>query len=539
MSTHALHLEFPEQHGINIYKRGSHWIDQPLVKKVRDVFIACSKNLSLGLVVGAAISTILFFAAPISLGATILIGGSVALIITALRSKAIYQSYKKMYDVQKKNTEVTYPEGTPKLGEWTDNACAIVDGGENSKIVKYTLLNQARHSVEISGSYCGGEMLDDFFQIIEKKIEENPEFKVRIISCSDFITKNNRLLAKNLQERFPDNFFFLVTEKQHESFPTVRTYENHTKMLIVDGQVCMTGGTGIAGDVCNDPPSAEQIQKGLNFRQRMLGFMMDTDVVVHGPLAKTMRHQFYQLLSKWNKVTSESNRYGSYHLEEAQRTFEPLKFDLSQLGRPMAATSTTLITSGPEHGIHNEGNEAYLKMIREAKKSIRIANLNFNEPVITRALIDAVNRGVEVSIITNTHNDRSPYSLIWMGPPHMSYLGYLARSVNKDKRHLLHLYEYYTGEKSLLHKKVMVIDDNISVIGSLNINFCTETDEEDIVVMDSHEMADIMKEEFGHDLSLSREIPLSRFFGFVNYFKYLMNEISSFRNLQVSAHIFQ
>lgn len=220
------------------------------------------------------------------------------------------------------------------------------------------------------------------------------------------------------------------------------------------------------------------------------------DVVVKGPVSKTMRHQFYQLLEKWHRKTSSRRVYGN------MTPFTPVSRDpttLSLTKTGFLKTQATMITSSYEHGSANECKHAYIDMIRGAQKSLVIANMFFYQKEILQAVQEAIGRGVKVTVITNVNSKNSAMSMKMLGIANRLGIAMLKGSDTK-------VYAYDV-EGCIYHKKVMIVDEHITVIGSFNISkHCADTEDENLMILDSKQLAKKTQEVLEEDISKSQEI---------------------------------
>jgi phosphatidylserine/phosphatidylglycerophosphate/cardiolipin synthase-like enzyme len=520
-------LQFPAQQGIGEYKKGCHWKDLPLAEKVMQATKAVFKVLSCAALVGACV----FFAIPAAFA--LAIAAAVATLVALVGLLLLAYSFYRIYHVDQ-HSPIPFPAHVPGLGVWSENSVFMTENGEESMQMKLRLVESAQHSIEISGSYCGGKIFDTMLDLIAQKLESNPELQVKIIANQDLLTTSNYERIRLLAQRYPNNFFLLETKQQFILLPTLRTIANHTKFLIADGTRGMTGGTGV-----QDMLSREGAEEGveLSAKEKFLGKgARDMDALVTGPIAETMRHEYYQLLEKWNALTPQRRKYGNL---EGQREFAPvpeqikdesiaLDAQIFQDKNPerVARAPTTLITGGYEHGSAHGCFLAYMQMIREAQKTISIANMCLNYPPIVTELENAARRGVKIRVITNGNDPKSPMGARFLGPANRSELEKLLQIG-------VVCYEY-AQESTLFHKKVMIIDDRYTTIGSYNLSYhCSESEDEDILIFDSEEVAEQTQAILDEDVRRSQQISPATTTGY--YFNELLKRIA----LLTTAHIFQ
>lgn len=197
----------------------------------------------------------------------------------------------------------------------------------------------------------------------------------------------------------------------------------HRKLLVVDGSVGFTGGVGIAPQWEGHAQDADH-WRDLHYR-------------VEGPVVAQMQAAF---MDNWMK-TSGAVLHGADY-------FPPLEAAGPHLAQ--------MFKSSP-----SEGSESmrlmYLMAIHAADRSLRIANAYFVPDDLTvKALVDAVERGVEVQILVpGTKIDQK-----------------LVRRASRARWGKLlqagvRIYEY---QPTMLHTKLMVVDDLWVSVGSTNFD---------------------------------------------------------------------
>lgn len=106
------------------------------------------------------------------------------------------------------------------------------------------------------------------------------------------------------------------------------------------------------------------------------------------------------------------------------------------------------------------GERLYIALIENSREQIKISNpyINLNR-YIRKALKDALNRGVEIQIFTNSYQSANPQD-IW------------PCSVKDIKLLLENGAEFYQwlSEAGMMHSKTAVFDDQIAIVGSFNFD---------------------------------------------------------------------
>lgn len=201
---------------------------------------------------------------------------------------------------------------------------------------------------------------------------------------------------------------------------------DHRKILVVDGELGFTGGAGYA-DCWNGDARDE-------------GEWRDTMYSLRGPIVADLQHGFSNNWKELRGVELEGEEY------------------FPQLKRLKGVnTVEALVTLGAPYERGDTLGAANLLAIDAAKKSILIEHAYFlPNKQLKKAIIRACERGVKVEVIVpNEHIDTA-----------------VVREVSKT--HWPELMaagvQIYEFQPSMMHGKLMVVDDELSVIGSGNFD---------------------------------------------------------------------
>lgn len=252
-------------------------------------------------------------------------------------------------------------------------------------------------------------------------------------------------------------------------FPLINprlNYRNHRKIVVVDGRIGYIGGFNVGDEYL-----------GLS---KKFGYWRDTHLRIEGSAVHPIQTRF---ILDWNQASANQD------IEYADSYFPiiPRKGDVSM----------QIVSSGPD-AEWEQIKDGYLKMIFSAKKYIYIQTPYFIPDVsFLDALRIACLSGVDVRIMIPNKPDH-----IFVYWATYSNVGYLLKAGAK----------VYIYENGFLHTKQIVIDDEVSTVGTANIdvrsfklNF-----EVNAFIYDpetSHKLAEL----FEQDMLLSTELTLKNY----------------------------
>ena len=208
---------------------------------------------------------------------------------------------------------------------------------------------------------------------------------------------------------------------------SIRRYNhrNHRRVLVVDGRVGFTGGTGVGEQWTGDGRQPK------HWRQ--------TDVRVEGPIVRALQAAFVE---DWREATTLLLAGDAY--------FPPLE--------PRGDLAIQSVKSSPASGA-TEAYLLFLLTIEAARTSIKITNPYFVPDVrMARALADAARRGVDVTLITAGAVSGTQNQIVRKAS--QAHFGTVLEAGVK-------IHEY---GPAMLHAKTMVVDDQWVSIGSANLD---------------------------------------------------------------------
>jgi cardiolipin synthase len=242
-------------------------------------------------------------------------------------------------------------------------------------------------------------------------------------------------------------------------------HRNHSRILVVDGRVGFTGGSGVADKWLGDGRQRQQWR--------------DTDVRLEGPVVRQLQSAF---VKSWHEATRVALTGPAY--------FPPLA--------PQGAMRAQIVTSAP-----SKGDVAIYTMlllaVRGARRTIHLTNPYFlPDRAMEQAIVAAVRRGVEVIALV-------PGPIDWT----------LVRAASRSGFGVLLdagvvIYEY---EPALLHAKTLVIDGAWTTIGSANLDpRSLALNAELNAVVYSAELGKRMEQIFTSDLAHARRVRFARWY---------------------------
>jgi cardiolipin synthase len=235
----------------------------------------------------------------------------------------------------------------------------------------------------------------------------------------------------------------------------------HRKILVVDGRVGFTGGVGIADHWQGNAENTD--------------YWRDTQFRIEGPVVAQLQSAF---MENWQKSHPD--------VLLGEKYFPPI----ASAGDSLAQVVTVAANEGIE-----SIRLSYLLSIEAARKRILIANPYFlPDDLMIQSLIRAMHRGVSIQIIVPGSSDVP-----------------LTREASRGRwgKLLEAGVEFYEYEPTMIHAKVMVVDDAWVIVGSSNIDERSflHNDEANLNVWDPDFAAEQARD-FENDKGRSRPITL-------------------------------
>lgn len=237
---------------------------------------------------------------------------------------------------------------------------------------------------------------------------------------------------------------------------------DHRKMAVVDGVHAFVGGINIGDEYAGQGENIERWR--------------DAGMLVEGPAARELQRLF---MVTWQ---DESGKTAEWEPE-------------GPVPRQFPADAAVMIVTGSPHHNRSFIRSAFMMAIAGASDTVRILTPYFVPgPRFVRSLLRAVRRGVKVQLVLPATNDVPLVRLV-----SRSYYAPLLKAG----------IEIYEREGTILHAKLMLIDDCWGVIGSANLDLRSfHRNYELNVIVDSQGFGRQLNEAIEEDLRQSRRILL-------------------------------
>ncbi|HLP44199.1 MAG TPA: phospholipase D-like domain-containing protein [Candidatus Nanoarchaeia archaeon] len=321
--------------------------------------------------------------------------------------------------------------------------------------------SNARESIDIEQFiFADDEIGRQFIEILRERSWAGIKVRILCDAVGSWTLYSSPLAALMQQDRIEIRFVNIVSPWRVNKFFSW-FFRDHRKLLIIDKKIGFTGGVGIRNDMHD---------------------WRDTNVEVRGSIVKEMVVTFNEM---WAQV---ANRDILSRISKARGFTRGFRF----------------ITNAPylkKRFLYH----SIIDALRSARTYAYITTPYFvPDRRLARVLRLAVKRGVDVRILLpgvpenpeNTLNAKS--QLIVTYAAHSYYEPMLRAGVK--------IYEY---QKSFLHSKTMVIDDEWSTVGSFNLDSLSFWyNYEANIVSTDQESAQTIKDHFFEDLKQSTEVKL-------------------------------
>lgn len=304
---------------------------------------------------------------------------------------------------------------------YSNTATRYFSSGEACWAVMLEELKKAKTSIYLEYFIiCPGRMWDTIVEILVQKLKEGVD--VRLI-WDDFgcIEK----LPSGYQKTLEDMGIKIAVFNPFVPILSSRlNNRDHRKLMIIDGVTAFTGGINHADEYINE-------------HDRHVGHWKDCGLMLQGDAVWSMTVMFY---SMWNHITGAEGMdvqpalpdCGDYHGYVQPFVDSPLDFE-------------------------TVSRNTFLNLINRAKSRVWVMTpYLIIDDTVTDAFSIASKSGIDVRIITPAIGDKSYV--------HVTTRANYVRLLEAGCK----IFEYQPG---FVHSKTMLVDDSLSVVGTVNLDF--------------------------------------------------------------------
>ena len=379
--------------------------------------------------------------------------------------------------------------------------------------VKYFLLEKAQRSIKLQTYILYSDPVSKkAVEILYKKKAEGVDVRFIADCYTKYIPKDQMLYHKMTRNGldllgYEPLYFSVSGDPNYVIDVNEINMRFHEKYWIVDDYVGITGGTNISQEYAY-----------YNYIPRLL--WRDLDVILIGQVVKDMSRAFDE-----NYVYFSDKRLDRPDIINPQFYKQVLKKNKKELAKGEIAAKTEIIDPTEAIKIDNLTDDnalvrfirhrpryqetyihqVYIHLFKTAKRKILIENSYIlMDDALFQAITDAARRGVEVVIVTNCLKTDDVFGLAPL--TRYFYLPLMEAGIK--------IYEWqgiYPGKGSL-HAKYAVFDDDISIIGSYNLDpRSTFLNSEDIVIIRSRKAAEALRDwTYNVDIRQSKAVTMEQ-----------------------------
>lgn len=342
------------------------------------------------------------------------------------------QIKKEILDIDKRvYNEINYINKMTGYPICRNEGIEYLDIGENFFRTLITDLKEAKDFIFIEFYIISeGRLWQEIFPILKDKVKQGVEVNIIVDSLGSLLTKPKNF-TKELEEANINLYYF------NKFTPIINGYINyrdHRKIIVIDGIIAYTGGVNLADEYSN------LIEK--------YGYWKDVGIKVRGKVVDNFTIMF---LRNIEIISMKKVNYQMYlNKSDKNRTLKANLENIQHKGYVIG------YCDGPDNR-KNPVETVYVKTISNAKDYIYMTTPYFivSETVIN-AILNSARSGVDARIIVPYIPDKVAVNIVTKS----YYEALLSAGVK--------VYEYKPG---FIHSKSFVSDDEISIVGTANLDF--------------------------------------------------------------------
>lgn len=336
------------------------------------------------------------------------------------------------------------------------NTVTILKNGDEIFPSMLDAISNSKHSISfLTFVYWKGDIANRFAHLLSEKAKEGLDVKVLLDSYGASAIREE--LVEKMEKSGVQVVWFRPLARWKIWKMDNRT---HRKILICDDKTAFTGGVGIAEEWEGDARNPNEWR--------------DTHFKIEGPAVQGIKSGF---IENWIEAGNE------LEIEQEQ------KLDFPTSG------STKIQTVRTSASVRwSDIVLLYQSLIRLAQKRIHIATAYFNpDDKLVELLSERAREGVEVRIIIPGEYTDQRATKIIAGE---SFETLLNAGV-----------EIYYYQKTMMHAKIILVDDELACVGSANFNHRSMLKDDEInLVMIDPVISEELHQHFGEDLAQSEKI---------------------------------
>ncbi len=316
-----------------------------------------------------------------------------------------------------------------------DNSVTLLMSGQQKFDDMFSAIRQAKSSIHLEYfNFRNDSIASLLFDILREKREEGVEVRAMFDGFGN--DSNNQPLKKYHLKALRDDSLEII-EYSPIRFPWVNHIfgRDHRKIVVIDGKIGYTGGMNVA----------DYYIKGTE----QVGEWRDMHCRIEGDAVNELQRIFLRI---WNRSTGQNVHGTKYYRGGTTTVFHDLKPDTtSTKGHKMIG-----IINREPYVTPKIMRVFYVNAINQARDSIHIINPYFTlVPSVTRALTNAIRRGVKVEIMLSAKSD------IPLTPDCALY------QAHKLMKRGATIWIYKPG---FHHSKIMMVDGRYCTVGSTNLD---------------------------------------------------------------------
>ncbi len=316
-----------------------------------------------------------------------------------------------------------------------NNCVTLLMSGQQKFDDMFKAIRQARHSIHLEYfNFRNDSIASLLFDLLREKRKEGVEVRALFDGFGND-SNNQPLFKRHITALRQDSID--IWEFDPIRFPWVNHIwpRDHRKIVVIDGSIAYTGGMNVA----------DYYIKGTE----QVGAWRDMHCRIEGGAVNELQLIFSRI---WQKTTGEDIWKPEYFRAYTPEKFEGLKPDTTATaGRKLVG-----IVNREPRKTNKIMRQFYITAINEARDSINIINPYFTLlPSVTKALRNAIKRGVKVELMLSAKSD-IPLT------PDCAF--YQAHKMMKQGA------EVWLYQPGFHHSKIMMVDGRFCTVGSTNLD---------------------------------------------------------------------